>query len=606
MKHKKIKKFNRIVTLICVLMMAFSLGTVTAKADITLDTSADGNGKDRIDDLNRSDADADLYHYMNSLMVQYELNETQYNRMQDLFNSAVYYIANTDMTVAQLETYVASVKSQMNTVATTDVTPVTSEYLQVDDNWSTPNVSYGERVSIVLPVINLGTEELNDLVIEPEVSNDVTKWPFVPGSTGYIQTEPFIPGYINDQQAHDNRREFTYNFTVRSDVMTGYYELKFRVSYTRAGVRVEDDNAAELTVFVHTYGKPESGFIGGNGNEDKKPKSRIIVTGYDTNPKEIYSGDTFDLTLHVQNTSTSSAVSNVLFDLKAAAEQVSTNESIIPFIPTSGSNAVYVSDIPAGSTTDINIEMNARAGLSQKSYVLELNMTYDSGIQFDLTDKASISIPVLQESKFDMSTVEVAPASINVGGQSNVMFSLYNTGKTTLYNVQVQFAADSIENNMAYIGNLSSGSTGNVDVMLTGVSQTMDDGTVNLKISYEDEAGNVTTADKTCTLFVNEIMMDDFGMDGRREPGMEEEDTSGGIGAVMRGLIIGAAVILIFGIGAFIYVRRKKKKEASLHAEDLKDLEELEKDDTDGTDELDNGSDENNADNSPADNGPVE
>ncbi len=599
MNHLSGKAIIKIFIASCVLMLTFTYGGMTVNADTTLDTAADGNGTDRIDNLNRSDADADLYHYMNSLMVRYELNETQYNRMQDLFNSAVYYIANTDMTVAQLEAYVASVKAQMVTVASTDVSAVTSEYLQVDDNWSTPNVSYGQAVSIVLPIVNLGTEELNDLVIEPEVSNDVTKWPFVPGSTGYVQTEPFIPGYVNDQQAHDNRREFTYHFTVRNDVMTGYYELKFKVSYTRAGVRVEDENAAELSVYVHTYGKPESGFIGGNGNEEKTPKSRIIVTGYDTDPKEIYSGDSFNLTIHVQNTSTTSAVSNALFDLKAADEVISANETITPFIPASGSNSIYVAQIPAGSTSDISIEMNAKAGLSQKSYVLELNMTYDSGTQFDLTDKASISIPVYQESKFDTSTVEVSPASINVGGQSNVMFSLYNTGKTTLYNVQVIFEADSIENNMAYLGNLSSGSTGNVDVMLSGIAQTMDDGTVRIRISYEDEAGNVTTADKTCTMFVNELMMDDFAMDGRRDPGMEEEESSGGRGAVVRGLIIGAVVLAIAGVGAWTYLRRKKKKEAALHAEDLKDLEELEKDaENDGAGELDSEG--------PADDKPVE
>lgn len=566
---------SRIILTAIIMVLVGDTASIAVHADTTIDTAADKNGTDRIDNDDRSNADADMYHYMNSLMVQYTLNETQYNKMQDLFNSAVYYIANTDMTVAQLETYVAGVKTQMNQVASTDVSTTTSEYIRVADNWSTPSVSYGQNVAIVLPIINLGTEELNDLVIEPEVSNDVTKWPFVPDKTGYVQTEPFIPGYVNDEYAMKNRREFTYYWTVRSDVMTGYYELKFKISYTRAGVRVEDDKAEELSVFVHTYGKPENGVIGGNGNEEKKPKSRIIVTGYDINPEKVFSGNNFDLTLHVQNTSTSADVSNILFNLKATPEQVSSNESIVPFIPTSGSNSVYVQRIGSGETADLQIEMNAKAGLSQKSYALELEMTYDSGTQFDLTDKTSISIPVYQESKFDMSTVEVAPSSINVGSQSNVMFSVYNTGKTTLYNVQVQFEADSIENNMAYIGNLNSGATGNVDVMLTGLQQTMDDGSIALKISYEDEAGNVTKVDKTCTLFVNEVMMDDMAMDGRREPGMEEEEDTKGMGALLRGLIIGFVLLAVGAIIVFLYVRKNKKKAAALHAEDLKDLEEI-------------------------------
>ena len=57
-----------------------------------------------------------------------------------------------------------------------------------------------------------------------------------------------------------------------------------------------------------------------------------------------------------------------------------------------------------------------------------------------------------------------------------------------MYNVQVKFHADSIEEASAFVGNLQSGATGNVDVMLTGAAATMDDGTITMEISYEEEA----------------------------------------------------------------------------------------------------------------------
>lgn len=101
--------------------------------------------------------------------------------------------------------------------------------------------------------------------------------------------------------------------------------------------------------------------------------------------------------------------------------------------------------IGANTAADIEIEMTAKADLAQKPYVLDVNMKYDAGTMFDLTDKASVSIPISQESRFDTSIPEVVPADITVGSQSNVMFSIYNTGKTTLYNVQVKFKADSID-----------------------------------------------------------------------------------------------------------------------------------------------------------------
>ena len=579
MRSKLTDRIKRIGILAIAILIAAASVPGKVYADNTISTTADGkDGNARITDIDRSDADAELLYYMNSMGVQFTLNETQDKKLHDLFDSAVYYIAYTDMTLSQLESYVATVKTDMYKTASTDVSAVTSEFIQVADNWDTPTVSYGQSVSIVLPIVNLGTEELNDLVVEPVISTDVKEWPFVPEQTGYIQTEPFIPGYVSIDNAMQNRREFTYRFKVREDVMTGYYELKFKISYTRAGVRVENDQAAKLSVYVHTIGKPESGVIGGNGSEDKKPKSKIIVTGYDTDKEKVFSGDTFNLTIHVQNTSSTTSVSNVLFGLSAATETIgagTTADTITPFLPTSGSNSVYVASIAPGATTDLVIEMSAKAGLSQKSYVLDLNMSYDSGTQFDLTDKASISIPVYQESKFDISTPEVAPSSINVGSQANVMFSIYNTGKTSLYNTQVQFVADSIEQNMAFVGNLASGSTGNVDVMLTGIAPTMDDGTVKMIISYEDEAGNVTEVEKTCNIFVNEMMEEEFDDMGMDDMGMDEQANARSGGSLLRIIIIALIVVAVIG-GIIAAVKIKgKKKAAAMHAEDLKDLEEI-------------------------------
>ena len=530
-----------------------------------------------INDDDRGEADEALLNYANSMMIRYTMDAAQNKKLGDLFNSAVYYIAYTDMTKSELDAYVASIQAQMLSIASTPSTSTTPEYLRVADNWKTPEANYGQRVTVVLPIINIGTEELRNLVIEPQVTTEVTTWPFVPDSTGYIQTEPYIPGYINDEQAFANRREFTYTFTVREDVMTGYYPIKFKISYTRGGERVEDDKAAELTVYVHANGKPESGYIGGNGKEENTSKSRIIVTGYEIDTDKIFSGDTFKLTIHVQNTSSDTAVTNVLFNLTSPTESTSsggnTSESVTPFIPTSGSNSIYMERIAPKATADINIEMSAKAGLSQKSYVVELAMTYDSGLQFDLTDKANISIPVYQESKFDTSNPEVSPATIDVGSQSNVMFSIYNTGKTTLYNVQVQFSADSIESNMAFVGNLASGSTGNVDVMLTGQSATMDEGTINVAISYEDESGNETVVDKQVTLMVFDPVYDmgeydDMGM------GFEEEPKQGN--TALKTIII-IAVLALAAAGIIFLIRRKKKKqEEAMAEEDIKDLEALE------------------------------
>ena len=537
----------------------------------------------QINDDDRADADEDMLYYMQSLEVRYSLDEKVMENLHKVFDSAVYYIANTEMSVTELWSYVSQVKGNMESTAVATVTMTTSEFLQVGDNWETPTVSYGQQVSIVLPVINFGTEELNNLIIEPQTSTVVTEWPFEPDMTSYLQTEPFIPGNQTKEAAMANRREFTFIFTARSDVMSGYYPLKFNVWYTKAGVLSEEP--AVLTVYVKTVGKPGSGIIGGSGQETSGSKPRIVVTGFETNPSQVFAGDTFTLTIHVQNTAKDTAVTNVLFDMQAAQEGEDKTNTYSAFLPTSGASSVYMDRIGANTAADIVIEMTAKADLAQKPYVLDVNMKYDAGTTFDLTDKASVSIPISQESRFDTSIPEVVPADITVGSQSNVMFSIYNTGKTTLYNVQVKFHADSVDEASAFVGNLQSGATGNVDVMLTGIAATMDDGTVTMEISYEDDAGKVTTTEKTITLYVTEAMFDDMmmgddmmGDDMMGGDMMEEQKGSGKLLTV--GIIAGIVVVALIGGVVFLKIRMKKKA-AALLASELSDLEsELENEDS--------------------------
>lgn len=516
-----------------------------------------------ITDDDRADADEDMLYFMNSLKTKYRLDEKMAENVQKAFDSAVYYIANTEMSLTEMWAYVSQAKSAMEAAAVANVSQTTSEFLQVGDNWETPSVSYGQQVAIVLPVVNFGTEELNDLIIEPVTSTVVTEWPFEPDMTNYLQTEPYIPGCQTKDQALANRREFTFYFTARDDVMTGYYPLKFNVWYTKSGIRCEEP--AVLTVYVKTTGRPGSGNIGGNGQEDSKAKPRIVVTGFETDPAEVFAGDTFTLTIHVKNTAKDMAVTNVLFDMQAATEGEDKTNTYSAFLPTSGASSVFMNQISADTAADIVIEMTAKADLAQKPYVLDVNMKYDAGSMFDLTDKASVSIPIHQESRFDTSVPEVAPSDITVGSQSNVMMSVYNTGKTTLYNVQVKFHADSVDEASAFVGNLQSGATGNVDVMLTGIAPTMDDGTVVVEISYEDDAGNVTSEEKTITLYVTEEVFDDMMYDDTMMDNAEDTGSSK-TGTVITIVVI--VIVLAGAAAAVIVIKRKKKKAAEKALED--------------------------------------
>ncbi len=523
----------------------------------------------KITDSDRGRADEELKNHMDSLKVRYNLDSYYVKLLEKSFYSAVYYIANTEMTESELWAYVSRAKADMDAIAgktNETATTATSEFLQLGDNWQTPKVAYGRQVAIVVPIINLGTEGLTNLIVQPEVSNDVSKWPFEPDSTGYVQTIPEIPGNSSYASAMETRREVTYYFTAREDVLSGYYPLTFDVYYTKAGIRSEEP--VKLTLFVETEGAPGSGTIGMNPAENSA-KPRIVVTGFETNPAEVYAGSNFTVTIHVKNTSPSTAVSNVLFDLQAVESGSEANTTYAVFLPTSGSNSIYVPKLAPGAAYDLSIEMSAKADLTQKPYVITVNMKYDAGSATDISDTASVSIPVKQEAKFDTSTPEVMPNSISVGDQTNIMFSIYNTGKTNLYNVKVNYEGDSVSGGDVFLGNIKPGETGNVDSMVSGVAATMDEGKIKAVISYEDEAGNVSTKEVEMELFVNEMVMDDIDP-GMMDPGMMEEESHTGRNV---GIIVTIAAVIAAAAAVVILKLRKKKKALSLLAEDLSLLE---------------------------------
>ncbi len=552
------------------LMLGMAQESLTAYA-------AEGQSGGYINDDMRAAADEDMLNYKNTLIRSNNLEQYILDELDSILYKGIYYIAESEtMTEAEMWAWVERVKGEMDAaIADTGTVTATTEFLTVADNWETPTVAYNQSVNIVLPLINLGEEWLTDLLVEPVVSNDVHEWPFQLENTGYTRNFSEIPGCATKlyDEALFNRREVTYTFTAREDVLTGYYPLTFRVWYSKDGIRCEEP--AEVTVYVNCQGKPGSGSIGAN-EETNVSQPRIIVTGFETDPAQVYAGDTFLLTIHVQNTSSDTAVSNVLFDLQAVEGGTEgtngTSNRYAAFLPTSGSSSIYVERMAAGSTHDLQIEMQAKADLSQKPYVVTVSMKYDTDLKADLTDEAKVSVPVLQESKFDSSTPEIYPANIMVGEQANVMFQIYNTGKTTLYNVQVKFEADSLEGGDTFIGNLQPGATGNVDAMVTGIAGTMDDGTVKAVILYEDDTGKQTRTEKELNIFVNEMMMDDGMMQFPEDNYMEEEPQKKLALPVILGIIAGAAVLVIVLIAVIVKLRKKKKAAKQL-AEDILDLD---------------------------------
>ncbi|MCR4741037.1 MAG: hypothetical protein K5886_12365 [Lachnospiraceae bacterium] len=450
----------------------------------------------------------------------------------------------------------------------------TSEYIKPGNYWQTPVCQYGQPVIVALPIVNMTPYNVTNVVVTPKLSNKADSWPFEINASNYTVSFPVLLG-SNAQPDIKERTQYIYwTFFTREDVLNGYYPVSFEVLYLD---EVCNQGSAVISTYVNCIGKPDAGNI----NTDEKLATstpRVIVTGFETNPADVYAGTDFELLIHLKNTSDSTEINNLEVDLTATVEGKDNASSYSAFLPTSGSNTAYFSKIPIGGTVDIRMQFNAKADLAQKPYVMKLVMNYEDKKNNPFTGEASVSIPVRQDSRFEISSIEITPASVNTGSQANAMFSVYNTGKTTLYNVKAQFNAPNISGGDAFIGNLESGATGNVDTMINAESQTLDDGTIYVTVSYEDERGTVTSQDFPATLYVTPPLEEDMGdgllMDAAiRPPEEQKTGLSGFLSSVPLWAKITvpiALIIVILGIvGGILAGRKKKKKTRELEIEDL-------------------------------------
>ena len=553
---KKIVKMIAMMLLSGALLLGLA-AEVFAGFDLTMLVTKDEEAK--ANDEDRAAAYAYLVEHMNSLKKLYDLSPEGCRRMNEVFYEANVFIADNDMTVGQLVTYVNEVETRLTTAAQSNVKGA-EKFLFITNNSSIPRASYGQSININFSVVNLGVALMQDVLTTPVVDTDVSKWPFDITSAEAVRKVYRLEPVRDVAKQAEFAEPVSWTFRVSDDALTGTYTLKFHAKYYRDGEIEETD----LITYIDITGAPGSGHLNdGSQSEGKSSTPRIIVTGFSTDPGEVYAGDTFNLTITVQNTATATAVSNIQFDLKAAKEGVG-DSAVEAFLPTSGSATIFVKQIPAGGTTDLNIEMTARADLTQKPYVVELDAAYEDEKNNPYTASTSVSIPIKQKPRVDTGDAEILPSMIELGGSSNIMFPIYNKGKTTLYNVTVEFVADSVTGGSSFLGKIEPGATGNVDAMVTGIAETMDDGTVIAQISYEDEAGNVTVLEKELNLLVMSMEYSDGDMDyGDWDDGMMMEEPKKFPWAILIGGIVALVVVGII-VGTIL---SKKKKAKALQQE---------------------------------------
>ena len=414
------------------------------------------------------------------------------------------------------------------------------------ENQPTPSANYSEVMNFDVNVRNTGYKTAYDVRVDMELSEDLAKFPFEINDGNYDRQM----GNMNPDQTV----AVPFSMAVREKAKSGYYPIKFKIRYREN----ENGNFAapiEDTFYVRVYGKDEDDSLDSEAGENERTKARIIVDSFETDPAEIYAGQDFTLKVRMKNASNSIVASNILFTF----ESETVSDSPV-FTTVNGSNSVVVNSLAPGASDTLTIKFSSSPTAEQRSYTITINEQYDSPEFKNAKEAVKIAVGLKQEARLNTGTIEVMPDAISVGEESNVMFSINNTGKVMLYNVNAVFEADSIQKNEAYVGNIEPGKSGNVDTMINGIAPTTDDGKVKLSITYEDENGKVSTVEKEIQLMVNEDQsMDESNVDDtwnsddvQPEPSTTDKLKHLAIPVGIVGVVLAAVILVV--------IRRKKKK----------------------------------------------
>lgn len=441
----------------------------------------------------------------------------------------------------------------------------------------------GEKKTWTFTVTNHSGKSINNVTVTPDLGDDNDVWPFKTEMQSYQQNIGTL------ESGESKSKEVKFDFTQREDVQTSRYTLKFKVT-------ADGQEEAEKQFYVNTTAKPvqkdtqdnkdnkdtddgkdtgkgngagsgsdtsyqtpdaggysngEAAYSGGSGGSTDGGAAsgngsvpRVIVTGFTTDPAEVRAGSNFKLTIHLKNTSRMK-VSNMLFDLSAPTEGSDEQTTSPAFLPSSGASSIYLDSIAPNGTADISIELNAT----------------------QVEGSSSISIPVKQDARFEISDFEISPQSVAVGEEANVMCSLYNLGRIKLYNVKATFEGKNIKKSEVFIGNIESGATGSIDAMLEGKKISDGPAKVTMTLSYEDESGNISTTTKDLNLEVTEKVDDDEAAASDMP-----EETQKSFPVIP---VVIAAVVIAVVAAVVILKKRKKKQLAEIEEEEL--LDELER-----------------------------
>lgn len=355
--------------------------------------------------------------------------------------------------------------------------------------------------------------------------------------------------FIVSRLAPGESRSFTFKFQPSPDAKRGSVPIVIKVeSLDSSGNNSAISQA--VSVFVDADG---------GASDPNKNVPKIIVGSYSYEPKQVKAGEQFTLYMSFRNTHTNKTIRNIKGNFNVEEKS---NETGNVFTPVDSSNTFYIDEIKPRGSYDWTVNLYTIPDAQSKTYTVIISFEYEDEQGNPYTAQEIIGIPVYQPSRFEISDIS-APSEIYMGDRAYINFSLYNMGKTDLYNVKMRVEGDFAADPMStYFGNFTPGYMEWCEVAVIPMQPGMGRG--KIVVEYETTSGELLTFEKEFALNVLEMPSFDpeFPVDGGfpMDPGMNEGQ-GGFIGSVWFYVTIGVAVAAAAIVTVIVVRKRRKSKE---------------------------------------------
>ena len=413
----------------------------------------------------------------------------------------------------------------------------------------------GGKVQVRLPLLCVDGPVSNIKAV-PKLSTSLDEFPFA------IEQVDYTIGY-NGMIGVNQIIEFQFNLRFADKVTAGVKKVDFTITYDRGWASATGDSSesCDISLYVNvTRGYEAAGSEPGGETTAALPK--IVVDSYSFSSDKIYAGEDFDLTFTVRNTSNEEETKSILVT-------VTNNAETGKLTPASGSNTLYIDKLGKGESKTMTMSIATAPDTEAKAYEIKLEFDYEGTKTRPATlsngqSSASIPVTIMQKIrlKIEDPTVDGEPME---GESVPVYFSMYNMGRSSIYNCMVTVEGDGLSMEESFFqGTVAAGSTMRADFSLITATPGQIDG--EIVITYEDSLEEKMEERLPLSLYVSEAYNPDM-YPGEGDPngmidtmgGMEDPSASGGIPVwvwIAGGVVAAAAVV------AVIIILKKKRARA--------------------------------------------